>query len=89
MQVLEGKQFLNKPDGVEDMVLKKWQAPTWRLSCREFRSTKQCSSPKTALGSHHDIQTCDYTGCVVGAINEPGAVKFKLTPQKLFIKKEK
>lgn len=36
MQVLEGKEFLNAPDGVETMVLKKWKAPTWRLSCREW-----------------------------------------------------
>lgn len=58
VQVLQGKELLNKPDGVEEMVLKKWQAPTWRLGCR----------------------------CVVGAINEPGFVKFKLQPQKPFIK---
>lgn len=36
MQVLEGKEFLNAPDGVEQMVLKKWKAPTWRLSCRKW-----------------------------------------------------
>lgn len=42
MQVLEGKEFLNAPDGVEQMVLKKWQAPTWRLSCRTSREWALC-----------------------------------------------
>lgn len=58
VQVLEGKELLNKPDGVEQMVLNKWKAPTWRLGCR----------------------------CVVGAVNEPGTVRFKLTPQAPFNK---
>lgn len=59
-QVLEGKELLNKPDGVEDMVLKKWGAANWRLSCRT----------------------------VVGAVNTPGNVRIKLTPQKPFNKKK-
>lgn len=34
VKVLEGKELLNEVDGVEDMVLKKWNAVNWRLSCR-------------------------------------------------------
>lgn len=34
VQVLEGKEFLNKPDKIEQMVTEKWGAANWRLSCR-------------------------------------------------------
>jgi ferredoxin len=59
VQVLEGKEFLNKPDPLEASMLKKWGVVNWRLSCR----------------------------CVVGPDNAPGAIKFKVTPQRPFNKK--
>jgi len=34
VQVLEGKELLNEPDAIEEMVTRKWGAANWRLSCR-------------------------------------------------------
>lgn len=61
VQVLSGKELLNKPDGVEQMVIDKWKGATWRLSCRT----------------------------IVGATNQAGVVRFKVTPQKGFTDKKK